>query len=103
MKTTGIRSFILYILTAAFVFCLGFFLFDPRDGELSFGSTFLIGKPMNTSVFTTMFVYLVQRAEIVHDVLHALCEEGFSDDDIDAFLEAAQRYEEEEASWQKSC
>lgn len=75
---------------------LGFFLFDPRDGELSFGSTFLIGKPMNTSVFTTMFVYLVQRAEIVHDVLHALCEEGFSDDDIDAFLEAAQRYEEEE-------
>lgn len=28
MKTTGIRSFILYILTAAFVFCLGFFLFE---------------------------------------------------------------------------
>ena len=74
----------------------GFFLFDPGDGELSFGNTFLIGSPMNVSVFTTMFVYLIQRAETVHDVLLTLCEDGFSQEDIDAFLEAALHYENEE-------
>ena len=34
MKTTGIRSFILYILTAAFIGCMGFFLFELfSDGD----------------------------------------------------------------------
>lgn len=34
MKTTGIRSFILYILTAAFIGCMGFFLFELfTDGD----------------------------------------------------------------------
>ena len=35
MKTTGFRSFILYILTAAFLGCMGFFLFElfTQGGE----------------------------------------------------------------------
>ena len=56
----------------------------------------MIGSPMSVSVFTTMFVYLIQRAETVHDVLLTLCEDGFSQEDIDAFLEAALHYENEE-------